>query len=72
MYEKEEEEVIKIINAAKEPLGTTEILGKIKKGYERDKLMKILMLLKAKEKIRGKTIEGKRSIWIWWGLKSFG
>jgi hypothetical protein len=71
MYEKEEAEILKIINSSKEPLGTVEVLKKIKSKYKRDKLIKVLLLLHAKEKIKAKAIEGKRSVWIWWKLKSF-
>jgi len=76
MKEEELSRIIgEVVNAAREPLETTEVhvkvaeaaAGLVKGGVTRDLLMYRLFNLRGEGVIHGKKVGPAKGVWIWWG-----
>lgn len=70
MEDKIEEQILNLINSAKEPLETKEIQQKCR-NISRAKILYRLNNLRGKGLIRGKSIGAGKGTWVWWSIKSF-
>lgn len=70
MVDKESKLILKLVNSAKEPLETKEIVEKLKK-LSRSKILYRLNILRAEGLIKGKQIGSGKGAWIWWRKKAF-
>ena len=66
--------ILKVVNAAEEPLETKEVgekLEKLIKKITRTKILYRLNNLRGEGLIKGKFVGPGKGVWIWWNLNLF-